>query len=440
MEKIPRFDSRNALSWVRSENSTPAILRRLRLDLFTVRGWCVLGAGIFLVFLAFMFGRHELMALGISLVVLAGISWALALGLRGRTRIQRQLLSAVPSAGEVCKVQLHCLEPATIQEQLPEGFGRGPMLDTPGELEYELIFGRRGIHQLGPAQQIVSDTLGLVRGMVNTGDTLEVPVRSELMDLHRLASLGEQMLTGDARHSRSTTADYYDVAIRDYQQGDSIRQVHWKSSARQGKLMVRQENHVATAQALLILDTKFEHWCHSGVDLRLSIPGGSNEDLPSSRRFETALSLASGIGLRYSTGGYQLSFRDLSGAPLTSQHRQATSDAAADSDFDSFHAATAELALDASGPDTDASELFGDGLHKELLGFRDEPVIMIFGELTVAQARWLATLARTVRLAEVFILVAHPERYDSVQQELAGTGWKVHLLPGTMGAAGMWGG
>ncbi|WP_347039378.1 hypothetical protein AAHB37_04395 [Glutamicibacter halophytocola] len=202
MEKIPRFDSRNALSWVRSENSTPAILRRLRLDLFTVRGWCVLGAGIFLVFLAFMFGRHELMALGISLVVLAGISWALALGLRGRTRIQRQLLSAVPSAGEVCKVQLHCLEPATIQEQLPEGFGRGPMLDTPGELEYELIFGRRGIHQLGPAQQIVSDTLGLVRGMVNTGDTLKVPVRSELMDLHRLASLGEQMLTGDARHSR----------------------------------------------------------------------------------------------------------------------------------------------------------------------------------------------------------------------------------------------
>jgi len=440
MEKIPRFDSRNALSWVRSDSSTPAILRRLRLDLFTVRGWCTLGAGILLVFLAYLFGRHELMALGICLIVLAGVSWILALGLRGRTRIHRQVLSTVPSVGEVCTVKLQCAEPATIQERLPESFGRGPILESPGALDYELIFGTRGIHQLGPAQQIVSDSLGLIRGMVNTGETLDVPVRSELLDLHRFASLGEQLLSGDARYSRSTTADYYDVAIRDYQQGDSIRQVHWKASARQGKLMVRQENHVATAQALLILDTAFANWCHSGVDLRLSIPGGINDDLPSSRRFETALSLASSIGLRYASSGYQLSFRDLTGAPLINQHPQAISDAATQSNFDSFHAATAELALNTSSSDTDSSEIFGDALHKELLGFRDEPVIMILGELTVAQARWLATLARTVRHAEIFILVTHPERYGTVRQELSGTGWKIHLLSGTMGADQMWSG
>ena len=87
-----------------------------------------------------------------------------------------------------------------------------------------------------------------------------------------------------------------------------------------------------------------------------------------------------------------------------------------------------------------ASEIFGDGLHKELLGYRDEPVIMILGELTMIQARWLATLARTVRHAEIFILVAHPERYSDVHQELAGTGWKIHLIPATMGAEQMWGG
>lgn len=440
MEKTPRFDSRNALSWVRSERSTPATLRRLRLDLLTVRGWCTLGAGALLMFFAYLFGRHELMALGISLIVLAAVSWGLALGLRGRTRIQRQVLSTVPSVGEVCRVRLSCAESATIQERLPESFGPGPKFEAPGGLDYELVFGTRGIHQLGPAQQIVSDTLGLIQGMVNTGETMDVPVRSELIDLHRFASLGEQMLTGDARHSLSTTADYYDVAIRDYQQGDSIRQVHWKASARQGKLMVRQENHVATAQALLILDTAFDHWCHSGVDLRLSIPAGAKEDLPSSRRFETALSLASSIGLRYASSGYQLSFRDLSGAPLISQHPQATSDVAAQSNFESFHAATAVLALSTGGTEMAASEIFGDGLHKELLGYRDEPVIMILGELTMIQARWLATLARTVRHAEIFILVAHPERYSDVHQELAGTGWKIHLIPATMGAEQMWGG
>ncbi len=438
MEKIPRFDSRNALSWVRSQSSSPAVLRRLRLELLTVRGWCTLGAGVLLVFLAHLLGRHELMALGISLIVLAVVSWFFTLSLRGRTRVQRRLLSTNPSVGEVCKVQLHCSEQAMIQEQLPESFGPGPVLDSPGDLEYELIFGTRGIHQLGPAQQVVSDSLGLVKGLVNTGETLDVPVRSELIDLHRFASLGEQLLTGDARHSRSTTADYYDVAIRDYQQGDSIRQVHWKASARQGKLMVRQENHVATAQALLILDTTFEHWCHSGVDLRLSIPG-KNEDFPSSRRFETALCLASSIGSRYASSGYQLSFRDLSGTPLIEQHQQATSDVIAQSNFDLFHAATADLSLNNDGTDATDTELFSDQLHKELLGFRDEPVIMILGELTAGQARRLATLARTVRHAEIFLLVAHPERYDAAHQELAGTGWKVHLLSGSLGAEQMWG-
>jgi len=111
----------------------------------------------------------------------------------------------------------------------------------------------------------------------------------------------------------------------------------------------------------------------------------------------------------------------------------------AQSNFDLFHAATVDLSLNNDGTDTNTSELFSDQLHKELLGFRDEPVIMILGELTVDQARRLATLARTVRHAEIFLLVAHPERYDAAHQELAGTGWKVHLLSGSLGAEQMWG-
>lgn len=439
MGKIPRYDSSDTLSWVRSESSVPLALRRFRLDLFTIRGWCTIGAGALMIFLAYLFGRHELMALGICLLVLAIISWALASSLRARTQIHRELVSVEPSVGDVSRFRLSASESSMIQEQLPEPFARGPVLDAPGYCEYELVFGTRGVHQVGPAQQIITDSLGLIRGMVNAGDTLNVPVRSKLLDLQRFANLGEQMLSGDARHSHSTTADYYDVAIRDYQQGDSIRQVHWKASARQGKLMVRQENHVATAHALLILDTDHEHWCQNGSDLRLAIPNGSQEDLPSSRRFETALSLASSIGLRFASSGYNLSFRDLSGTPIIAGQHQVASDHSAHRSFDTFHAATAGLALDTSTQATDPTELLGSGLQKDMLDSREEPVIMILGELTVAQASWLATLARTVRRVELFILVTHPERYAAVQQELSTTGWKIHLLPGTSGVEQIWG-
>lgn len=437
MEKIPRYDSRDALSWTRTETTPPA-LRRWHLDLFTVRGWCTAAAGGLLVFVSYLLGRHEMMALGLALLTLALASWALAFNLRGRTNLHRELLSVVPSVGEVSRFRLTCAEPATIQEQLPEDFGPGPRFQAPGSVEYELVFRTRGIHLLGPAQQIVGDPLGLIRGMVRTGDDLEVPVRSQLHALDRLASLGERTLTGDARFSRSTTADYYDVATRDYQQGDSIRQVHWKASARHGKLMVRQENHVATAQALLVLDTSLDRWIHSGSDLKLSLPQARAEALTSSRRFENALSLASSIGLRYANSGYQLAFRNLDGMPLAERDQQSISELGALDSFEDFHAATSELALANDAMPANGVEIFGSSLHKELLGYRDEPVIMILGELDTAQAAWLATLARTVRHGELFLLVSNPERYLRVHQELARTGWKIHILPGNMSIDSMW--
>ena len=438
MEKIPRYDSRDALSWTRTENSATA-LRRWHLDLFTVRGWCTAGAGGLLVFVAYLLGRHEMMALGLALVALALANWGLALHLRGRTIIHRELLSAVPSVGEVSKFRLSCAERSIIQEQLPEDFGPGPRFQAPGSIEYELVFRTRGIHLVGPAQQIVVDPLGLIQGMVRTGASLQIPVRSQLHRLDRFAPLGERTLTGDAKFSRSTTTDYYDVATRDYQQGDSVRQVHWKASARHGKLMVRQENHVATAQALLVLDTSFEHWNHSGSDLRISLPQAHAEALTSSRRFENALSLASSIGLRYATSGYQLAFRDLTGASLAQRDPQSVSELGALNSFEDFHAATSDLALTNGTVEANGSEILGNTLRKELLVFREEPVIMILGELTAPQAAWLATLSRTVRNVEVFLLVSHPERYGQIQLELARTSWKVHILPGDMAIDEMWG-
>ncbi|MFD1376851.1 DUF58 domain-containing protein [Micrococcus antarcticus] len=438
MEKIPRYDSRDALSWTRTENSATA-LRRWHLDLFTVRGWCTAGAGGLLVFVAYLLGRHEMMALGLALVALAMANWGLALRLRGRTIIHRELLSAVPSVGEVSKFRLSCAERSIIQEQLPEDFGPGPRFQAPGSIEYELVFRTRGIHLVGPAQQIVVDPLGLIQGMVRTGASLQIPVRSQLHRLDRFAPLGERTLTGDAKFSRSTTTDYYDVATRDYQQGDSVRQVHWKASARHGKLMVRQENHVATAQALLVLDTSFEHWNHSGSDLRISLPQAHAEALTSSRRFENALSLASSIGLRYATSGYQLAFRDLTGASLAQRDPQSVSELGALNSFEDFHAATSDLALANGTVEANGSEILGNTLRKELLVFREEPVIMILGKLTAPQAAWLATLSRTVRNVEVFLLVSHPERYGQIQNELARTSWKVHILPGDMAIDEMWG-
>ncbi|MGP9606900.1 DUF58 domain-containing protein [Glutamicibacter sp. 287] len=437
MEKMQRFDSRDALSWTRTD-STPAMLRRLQLDLFTVRGWGTLCSGALLIILAYILGRHEMMAVGTGLLTVALVSWLLVLRLRNKSKLTRKLLTANPVVGDITRLQLSCAENAKVKESLPTEFGPGPEFTGPGETVYELIFRTRGIHLVGPAKQILSDPLGLVDGMVDSGDALPVPVCAEIHPLERFASLGDKMLTGDARFSRSTTADYYDVATRDYQQGDSIRQVHWKATAQQGKLMVRQENHIATAQALLVFDRTYEHWHINGADLRLGIPQGDGPPIQSSRRFEMALSLACSIGQRYAANGYQLLFRELSGEQLLKAGSVSLSGASAQAGFEDFHAASAEMPLRAPSNAIEGPEILGEGLRKLLLGFRDEPVIMILGELRTNQAAWLATLARSVRHVELFLLVSHPERYHEVQQRLAQTGWKVHFLAANTNINELW--
>lgn len=427
MDKIQRFDTRNALSWSRS-NEAPEALRRWHLDLFTPRGWLTLASGALMVFIAYLLGRHELMALGIALFVLALSSWLLVLRSRRATNIKRVVHSASLSVADVARVTLECPDEVVINETLPEGFGPGPQLQGPGSLDYEIVFRSRGVHLLGPARQVISDPLGLIRGLVSVGQPQPVAVNAELLPLAKFASLGDKMLSGDTRFSRSTTADYYDVATRDYQQGDSIRQVHWKATARHGKLMVRQEDHVATAQAFLILDRTLEHWLVDAVDLRISIPQGEHPEISSSRRFENALSLASSIGFRYAGDGFQVQFKDLTGANIVADGLEPQSARGAQSGFEDFHQSTAQLSLVSSAPANATDDLLAPRLHRELQGMREEPVIMILGNLSVQQAMNLAVLSRSVRHVELYLLLAHPERHTDVAKALSKTGWKINML------------
>ncbi|WP_324277397.1 DUF58 domain-containing protein [Blastococcus brunescens] len=63
---------------------------------------------------------------------------------------------------------------------------------------------------------------------------------------------------GGGEGSRRTIAVHGedDVSIREYRQGDDLRKVHWRATARTGELMVRLEERPWRAQATLFLDTR----------------------------------------------------------------------------------------------------------------------------------------------------------------------------------------
>lgn len=437
MGPVPRFDPNDSLSWVR-EPERFGVLRSWHLDLVSRRGWVVAGSGLAALWLAHLLGRRELMAVGLTLLALVGCAWLVVRLGRLAGQITRVLPERPVSVGEVVPVSLRCEQPAVIREVLPEGYPPAPSFQAPGRFDYELVFRRRGLHLLGPAQQRLADPCGLVDGLVDTGEASGVAVRAHCLRLEHSTALGERMLTGEARHTRSASVDYYDVGIRDHQQGDSLRQVHWKATARHGRLMVRQENYVATAHSLIVLDRRRSAW-HGPGDLNHEIPQGTGAPLASTLRFEKALSLSCSIGELYARHGYQLMVRDLAGQELDNPRptpsgrageipfpQAAVSGASALDRFEAFHAATTSLGLSEGGQVADARGL-AESLGKLLLGFADEPVFLVLGELGVAQARWLAGLSRTVRNVDVFLICAHPERHREAAAQFALTPWRVHL-------------
>ena len=89
------------------------------------------------------------------------------------------------------------------------------------------------------------------------------------------------------------------MVVREYRRGDDLRRVHWRSTARMGELMVRNEEQLWQARATVILDNRAV--AHRGTG-----PGSS---------LEGAVSAAASVAVHLSSLGYQV--RLVSGSGIT---------------------------------------------------------------------------------------------------------------------------
>ena len=69
------------------------------------------------------------------------------------------------------------------------------------------------------------------------------------------------------------------INLRDYRAGDSMRMMHWKASARAGRLQVRETAEEASCMLALVLETDEARWTEAQVDHLASLAGTLAEDL-----------------------------------------------------------------------------------------------------------------------------------------------------------------
>ena len=183
--------------------------------------------------------------------------------------------------------------------ELPVGRGQAefdiPALPAHGEHEelFAVPTQKRAVIVAGPALSVRGDALGLVRRTVKWADPVELFVHPVTVRLRPSAAGLVRDLEGEVTKT-ITNNDLAFHALRPYEPGDDRRYVHWRTTARTGRLMVRQFNETRRSQLVLLhsaddsgyaSETEFE----LGVSVLASIAGQVLRD-------GTRIRIASGVG------------------------------------------------------------------------------------------------------------------------------------------------
>jgi uncharacterized protein (DUF58 family) len=147
------------------------------------------------------------------------------------------------------------IEGHRLQEEPTVTFIRvGPQEERTGT--YELCIPRRGLYQLGPLRISSRFPLGIgERGHTISGksDLVVHPSIGRLLPgwKRRERELAESSSRANARMG---VFDDEFHSIREYRPGDSPRAIHWRSSARQGRMMVKEHQQHREAELIILLD------------------------------------------------------------------------------------------------------------------------------------------------------------------------------------------
>lgn len=113
---------------------------------------------------------------------------------------------------------------------------------------------RRGVMMVGPATAVRTDPIGLLRRERAWDDRHELFVHPRTVTVPSTSSGLVRDLEGNPTRDL-VDADLAFHTIREYVPGDSRRQIHWKSTAKTGRLMVRQFEESRRSRLAVVLGT-----------------------------------------------------------------------------------------------------------------------------------------------------------------------------------------
>lgn len=256
------------------------------LGALTPVGWAVIVAMLAGTVAALAFGWLEgfivaVMGLVALLVAVASVASPSPLSVTLRMKNDRIVAGQV-AVGRVRVVNESGRRSGSTLVEVTIGRGSGEFLVPPisgngtWNESFSVMTKRRGVINVGPARTVRMDGLGLLRRVRSWDDPILVHVHPPTVRFSFDAT-GMQMDVEGVASEKLTSSDVSFHALRDYEPGDDRRAVHWPSTARFGRLIVRQFEETHRSHHMVLLDTRVDAWDR--------------------RSFETAVSVAASLAL-----------------------------------------------------------------------------------------------------------------------------------------------
>jgi uncharacterized protein (DUF58 family) len=236
----------------------------------TRRGGTLLSAALASLVAGLLFGVGELIDLAVAGIVLVAAAALWVGARRWEVRSERLVRPSRVPAGTTVMVDLSLSNPGSRSTPVLEvsdgvnaartSFPVAPL--APGEVRrggYELPALARGRYRVGPLHLTLSDPFGLVRrtrpGVGRSPLSVHPPVR--ILDT---APGGRGQGGGLRQGGPSGTTGGEFASLRAWRVGDDLRQVHWVSTARLDRLMVRQEDAATIRRCTVAIDLRPSVW------------------------------------------------------------------------------------------------------------------------------------------------------------------------------------
>lgn len=251
--------------WVRTRLEPLVSAFRAATDIVTRRGWLAIGAGVAATGIGLWQGWVEFLILGIALLATAGlaVSWTFGRMAYAAT-IELDATRVVEGEQAFGRVVVRnrggrTLLPSLIELPVGRRSRRFELPSLAGETDHEILFAvptrRRGVITIGPLRSVKVDPFGLYRRERNWTERATLFVHPRTVPVGAQATGFLRDIEGVTSHNL-TSSDVAFHALREYVPGDDLRTVHWRTTARTGRLMVRQFEETRRSHLLIALSLR----------------------------------------------------------------------------------------------------------------------------------------------------------------------------------------